>query len=211
MSTLSTISCMYCPTSGCSDQAFNMIEGHRVNVNAHTVLYASYPKVAECPQATISTWLVYSIGTNITISQGKHGSYQEPKQRLDEDDDEQALSIYDEIPEAVGKLQALSMDDEIPEVVGKLRAFSIGTPHAETGVREICELIKSGKEFVVLTPISLIPQIARGFKEEGKDEAVAEKVNHMTKIGIASTADAWLIHTPGMMRRHETLTAEQLT
>jgi hypothetical protein len=40
---------MYYPTSGCSDQAFNMmIGGH--SVNAHTVLYASYPKVAECPQ-----------------------------------------------------------------------------------------------------------------------------------------------------------------
>ncbi len=40
---------MYYPTSECSDQVFNMmIGGH--SVNAHTVLYASYPKVAECPQ-----------------------------------------------------------------------------------------------------------------------------------------------------------------
>ncbi len=43
---------MYYPTSGCSDQAFNMmIGGH--SVNAHTVLYASYPKVAECIQHLI--------------------------------------------------------------------------------------------------------------------------------------------------------------
>jgi hypothetical protein len=39
----------YYPTSRCSDQAFNMmIGGH--SVNAHTVLYAGYRKVAECPQ-----------------------------------------------------------------------------------------------------------------------------------------------------------------
>jgi hypothetical protein len=54
----------------------------------------------------------------------------------------------------------------------------------------------------VLTPISLIPQIARGCIEKDMDEAVAEKVNQMTKIVMASTADAWLIHIPGMTRRH---------
>jgi hypothetical protein len=42
------------------------------------------------------------------------------------------------------------------------------------------------------------------------DEAIAETVNLMTKIVMASTADAWLIHVPGLARRHEILTAEQL-
>ncbi len=42
------------------------------------------------------------------------------------------------------------------------------------------------------------------------DEAIAEKVNQMSKIVMASTADAWLVHIPGMMRRHEIFTAEQL-
>jgi hypothetical protein len=88
------------------------------------------------------------------------------------------------------------MEDEIPEAGSKVRAFSIGTPHADTGVRETRELISSGKAFAVLTPISLIPQIARGCKEQDMDEAIAEKVNKMTKIVMASTADAWLIHTP---------------
>ena len=37
-----------------------------------------------------------------------------------------------------------------------------------------------------------------------------EKVNQMTKIVMASTADAWLIHLPGYARRHEIFTAEQL-
>ena len=128
------------------------------------------------------------------ISQGKLSSYQEPKQRLDEDNEELVLI----------------MDEETPESVGKLRAFSIGTPHVNTGVREIRELISSGEAFAVLTPISLIPQIARGCKEDDMDEAIAEKVNQMAKIIMASTADAWLIHVPGLMRRHEVFTAEQL-
>ena len=128
------------------------------------------------------------------VSQGKLGSYHEPKQQRGEDEEGSALA----------------MDSLVVESGGKLRAFSIGTPHADTGVREIRELIDSGKSFAVLTPISLIPQIARGCIEEDMDEAVAEKVNQMTKIVMASTADAWLIHIPGMTRRHEIFTAEQL-
>jgi hypothetical protein len=42
------------------------------------------------------------------------------------------------------------------------------------------------------------------------NEEIAEKVNHMTKIIMAATADAWVIHMPGMVRRHEVFTAEQL-
>jgi hypothetical protein len=128
------------------------------------------------------------------ISQGKLNSYQEPKQRHGEDDEESALTMVGEMAESRGKM----------------RALSIGTPHADTGVREIRERINSGKAFAVLTPISLIPQIARGFNEEDMDEAIAEKVNQMTKIVMASTADAWWVHIPGLTRRHEVFTAEQL-
>jgi hypothetical protein len=100
------------------------------------------------------------------ISQGKLGSYQEPKQQHGENDEELA-------PIVVG---------EMMESGGKLRTFSIGTPHADTGVREIRELMSSGKAFVVLTPIFLIPQIARGCKEEDMNEEIAEKVNQMTRM-----------------------------
>jgi hypothetical protein len=96
------------------------------------------------------------------------------------------------------------------DAIEKLNAFSIGTPHADTGVREIRELINGGKAFAVLTPISLLPQIARGTNEGEMDEGIAEKVNRMTKIIMAATADAWLIHIPGMARRYELFTAELL-
>jgi hypothetical protein len=102
------------------------------------------------------------------------------------------------------------MVGEVSEAGGILRAFSIGTPHADTGVREIRELISSGKAFAILTPISLIPQIARGCNEGDTDETIVEKVNQMTKIVMASTTDAWLVYLPGFARRHEVFPAEQL-
>ena len=52
--------------------------------------------------------------------------------------------------------------------------------------------------------------LARDTSEEERDEAVAEKVNQMTKQVMASAADAWLDHLPDMARRHEVFTAEQL-
>ena len=68
----------------------------------------------------------------------------------------------------------------------------------------------SGKAFAVLTPISLLPQIARGTSEKDMDEGIAVKVDGMTKIIMAATADAWLIHLPGTAKRHEVFTAELL-
>ncbi len=130
------------------------------------------------------------------ISQGRLGSYVEPKRQACEDMSHQALNM-----EANAKPAPTSRS---------LNSFCIGTPHAETGVREIRELIGSGKAFAVLTSISLIPRIARGTNDKELDEAVAEKVDRVTKLIMASTADAWLIHLPGMTRRHEVFTAEQL-
>ncbi len=80
-----------------------------------------------------------------------------------------------------------------------LKAFSIGTPHADTSVREIGELITSGKSFAVLISISLIPQIARGVNAADMDEGIALKVDRMTKLVMASTADAWLIMSDIML------------
>ncbi len=57
------------------------------------------------------------------ISQGKLGSFTEPKQSQDADVEQQTLV----------------MDSD----TWNLRAFSIGTPHADTGVRGIRELIAS--------------------------------------------------------------------
>jgi hypothetical protein len=42
------------------------------------------------------------------------------------------------------------------------------------------------------------------------DEGIAVKVDRMTKIIMAATADVWLIHLPGTAKRHEVFTAELL-
>ena len=52
--------------------------------------------------------------------------------------------------------------------------------------------------------------LARDASEEKRDEAVAEKVKQVSKQAMASTADAWLDHIPGMGRRHEVFAAEKL-
>jgi hypothetical protein len=123
------------------------------------------------------------------ISQGKLGSFSEPKWSQDTEVEQQTLD----------------MDSNTLD----LKAFSIGTPHADTGVREIRELITSGKFFAVLISISLIPQIARGVNASDMDEKIALKVDQMTKLVMASKADAWLINLPGMARRHEIYSMEQ--
>ncbi len=116
-----------------------------------SVLLQNLPQqVAECPAMRVSAnkdtagvarmVQKWRKPTN-PISQGKLSSYQKSKQQRGED--------YEE--------SALTMVGEMVEPGGKLRAFSIRTPHADTGVREIRELINSGKAFAVLTPIYLIP------------------------------------------------------
>jgi len=52
--------------------------------------------------------------------------------------------------------------------------------------------------------------LARDASEEKRNEAVAEKVNQVTKQAMASTAGAWLDQLPGMGRRHEVFAAEKL-
>jgi hypothetical protein len=123
------------------------------------------------------------------ISKGKLGSFAEPKQNHEVDVEQLTLLLFSNVVD--------------------LKAFSIGTPHADTGVREIIELIASGKSFAVLIFISLIPQIARGVNESDMDEEIARKVDRMTKLVMAATADAWLINLPGMDRRHQIYYMEQ--
>jgi hypothetical protein len=163
------------------------------------------PQVAECKAARVSANKDTAVVARMVqqcrkptnpISQGKLGSFVEPKLKQEADYEGQALNMDSAV-------QAVSAS-------GKLNAFSIGTPHADTGVREIRESIRSGRAFAVLTSISLIPQIVKGINEGEMDEAVAEKVNQMMKLVMASTADAWFIHLPGSVRRHEIFTVEQM-
>ncbi len=61
------------------------------------------------------------------------------------------------------------------------------------GVREIRDLMSRQWQGICSSHPHLsflIPQIAKGCKEENMDEGIAEKVNQRTMIGMSSTADA---------------------
>ena len=70
-------------------------------------------------------------------------------------------------------------------------------------------MIKSDRPFAILTSVSLLPEIARGtLKKDGYDEDIQRKVNGMTKLVMASTADVWLVNIPGMAKQQEVLLME---
>jgi hypothetical protein len=127
----------------------------------HTLLKNLPPQVAECRAMRVSANKDTAAVSRIVqkwrkpinqISQGKLGSFVEPKAQREAEPEAESFSMN------TSRLAA--------ETIENLKAFSIGTPHADTGVREIRELIIGGKAFAVLTPISLLPQIARGTNED---------------------------------------------
>ena len=91
--------------------------------------------------------------------------------------------------------------------------FRIGSPHADTGVREIRTLIESKSNFAVLTPLTLLPEIARIENDkEGNtqhDSKLAAEVSKRSKVVFTSTAECWLISCPGMTIDNTILLAEQ--
>ena len=120
------------------------------------------------------------------------------------------LTSYTEMSGESSSTEEMWITDSSSGSIG-LKSFSIGAPHADVGVREIQDLIRRDRAFAILTPLSLIPQISRGTTgHEEDDDNIARKVDNMTKIIMAATADVWLINLPGLPRRHEVLTMEQL-
>jgi hypothetical protein len=97
----------------------------------HVLLENLPPQVADCRTMRVSANKDTAAVSRIVqkwrkptnpISQGKLGSFVEPKSPCDAE------------PEA----ESFSMDPGslATDVLGKLNAFSIGTPHADTGVRD---------------------------------------------------------------------------
>jgi hypothetical protein len=102
----------------------------------HTLLDNLPPQVAECRAMRVSANKDTAAVSRIVqrwrkptnpISQGKLGSFVEPKAQR----------------EAETEAESFSMDTgrSTADAIEKLNAFSIGTPHADTGVREIRELV----------------------------------------------------------------------
>ena len=82
-----------------------------------------------------------------------------------------------------------------------LQKFVIGTPHAESGVIEIRKLLEKNQPFAVLVSISLLPEISRELLSDEKgnpiyNAALSNKVDKMSKIILASSAEVWLLNLP---------------
>ncbi len=79
-------------------------------------------------------------------------------------------------------------------------AFHIGIDDVNKCVNETIQLIKDGKFFAILMPISLTSEIARLENVEGQrvhDIETAKKVANMSKIVSASSSETWLVSCPG--------------
>ncbi len=79
----------------------------------------------------------------------------------------------------------------------KAGAFLIGTPTANSVVQEVLHLLKNNRQFAVLMPLSLVPELSRLENSGGAhthDLDVARKVDILSKIVLPSSAQVWLVN-----------------
>jgi hypothetical protein len=84
-------------------------------------------------------------------------------------------------------------------------AFHIGVDDVNKCVNDTKQLIKDGKSFAILMPVSVTSEIARLENVDGErchDKELAIKVSAMSKITLASSSEVWLINIPGEQFNH---------
>ena len=72
-------------------------------------------------------------------------------------------------------------------------------------VNDTKQLIKDGKSFAILMPVSVTSEIARLENVDGErchDKELAIRVSAMSKITLASSSEVWLINIPGEQFNH---------
>jgi len=112
----------------------------------------------------------------------------------------------------ITKSKLVVADEVRDKISSKDFTFRIGSPFADAGVNEIKALIKAKSHFAVLTPLTLLPEIARLENDnEGEpqyDAEISAAVSKLCKIVIASTSECWLVSCPGMKVQSDILLAE---
>jgi hypothetical protein len=80
----------------------------------------------------------------------------------------------------------------------KAGAFLIGTPTANSVIQEVSHLLKNDRQFAVLMPLSLVPELSRLENSGGAqthDLDVPRKVDYaLSKIVLSSSAQVWLVN-----------------
>ena len=78
----------------------------------------------------------------------------------------------------------------------KKDAFLIGTPTANSVIKEVLQLLEQNRSFAVLMPLSLVPELSR-LENKGDtrtyDQHIAQKVQALSKIVLSSSAQVWLV------------------
>ncbi len=78
----------------------------------------------------------------------------------------------------------------------KSGAFLIGTPTANSVIKEVLQLLTLNRQFAVLMPLSLVPELVRLENNEQSrvyDHNIAQKIESLSKIILPSSAQLWLI------------------
>ena len=99
------------------------------------------------------------------------------------------------------------------DFVDNSTVFFIGVCHAEKSIDEVKELLASDRQFAILLPTGLLPEISRGENSNGMetyDEDFEKQIYSLSKIVLSQEGETWLIRIKDQPRIVEVLLAEQV-
>ena len=98
-------------------------------------------------------------------------------------------------------------------------SFSIGTMHADAGIRDIEALLRedlagSPRPFAILTSVTLLPEIGRQDNDSNGnlvfDENIVKRVQSLSKLVLSKTGEVWLINLPQAEKKDLVIAFEQM-
>jgi hypothetical protein len=98
------------------------------------------------------------------------------------------------------------------DFVDNSTVFFIEVCHAEKSIDEVKELLASDRQFAILLPTGLLPEISRGENSNGMetyDEDFEKLIYSLSKIVLSQEGETWLIRIKDQPRIVEVLLAQQ--
>ncbi len=95
----------------------------------------------------------------------------------------------------------------------KSTVFFIGVCHAEKSLDEVKGLLASNRQFAVLLPTGLLPEISRGENAQGKGlykQELEEQIYNLSEIVLSQEGETWLIRINDQPKIVEVLVAEDV-
>jgi hypothetical protein len=110
------------------------------------------------------------------------------------------------IPISQGRLTSSSLIDDSA-------VFFIGICQAEKSLEEIKQLLSSDRQFAILMPTGLLPEIFREENVGGSEIynlTLEKQVNGQSKVVLSQEGETWLVRVNDQPRIIEVLLAEQV-